>query len=54
MIILQEFDLVFTSPKAKKSTVFVELMFGLPRVYVDLVDLDSLPDEYLFLIDSSN
>lgn len=36
-IILQEFDLLFSSPKAKKSMVFVELMFGLPRVSTDLV-----------------
>ena len=31
--------------------VFVELMSGLPRVSTDLVALDSLPDEPLFLID---
>jgi hypothetical protein len=53
-IILQEFDLLFISPEAKKSMVFAELMFGLPRVSTDPVALDSLPDESLFLIDSSD
>ena len=31
--------------------VFVELMSSLPRVSADLVALDSLPNESLFLID---
>ena len=51
-IILQEFDLLFSSLKAKKSMVFAELMFGLPRVSANPVALDLLPDESLFLIDS--
>ena len=54
MIILQEFDLIFTAPKANKSMVFAELMSGLPQVSTNPVALDSLPDEYLFLIDSSD
>ena len=54
MIILQEFDLLFSSPKAKKSMVFVELMFGLPCVSGDPMALNSLPNESLFLIDSAD
>ena len=53
-IILQEFDLLFSSAKAKIYMVFVELMSGLSRVSIDLVALDSLPDESLFLIDSAD
>ena len=34
--------------------VFAELMSGLPRVFADLVALDSLPDESLFLINSAD
>ena len=48
---LQEFDLLFSSPKAKKSMVFAELISSLPRVSADPVALDSLPDEPLFLIE---
>ena len=33
IVILSEFDLIFTTPKAKKSLVFAELMAGLPRVF---------------------
>jgi hypothetical protein len=54
IVILQEFDLEFTTPKAKKSMVFVELMFGLPRVSADRVILDPLPDDSLLLINSSD
>ena len=52
IVILQEFDLDFTTAKSKKSLVFAELMAGLPRVTEESVALDSLPDEFLFLIDS--
>ena len=30
VVILSEFDLIFSTPKAKKSLVFAELMAGLP------------------------
>lgn len=53
-VILSEFDLIFSTPKAKKSLVFVELMDGLPQVSEPSMDLDSLPDDSLFLIDSSD
>ena len=54
IVILSEFDLVFSTPKAKKSLVFVELMARLPRVSKLQQDLESLPDNSLFLIDSSD
>ena len=54
IVIFSEFDLVFSTPKAKKSLVFTELMAGLPRVFQPEQDLDSLPDDSLFLIDSSD
>lgn len=52
VVILSEFDLVFSTSKAKKSLVFVELMDGLPRVSKTSMALESLPDDSLFLIDS--
>ena len=36
VVILSEFDLIFCTPKAKKSLVFTKLMAGLPRVYEPL------------------
>ena len=36
LVILSEFDLIFSTPKAKKSLVFAELMAGLPRVFQPL------------------
>ena len=54
IVILSEFDLIFNTPKAKKSLVFVELMAGLPRVSQSQQDLESLLDDSLFLIDSSD
>ena len=54
VVILSEFDLVFSTPKAKKSLVFTELMAGLPRVSQSVQDLESLPNDSLFLIDSSD
>ena len=56
VVILSEFDLVFSTPKAKakKSLLFAELMAGLPRVSHPIQDLESLPDDSLFLIDSSD
>ena len=32
VVILSEFDLIFSTPKENKSLVFAELMAGLPRV----------------------
>jgi hypothetical protein len=50
-VILQEFDLKFTTPKEKKSMVFVELMTGFHESL--LIRWSNLfPDKYLFLINS--
>ena len=54
VVILSEFYLVFTTPKAKKSLVFSELMVDLPRVSEVSIALESLLDDFLFLIDSSD
>ena len=54
IVILSEFDLIFSTPKAKKSLVFAKLMAGLPRVSQSQQDLETLPDDSLFLIDSSD
>jgi hypothetical protein len=54
IIILQEFDLEFTKSKAKKSLVFVELICDLPHTDEETEPSDSLPDESLFLISTSD
>jgi hypothetical protein len=54
VVILLEFDLIFSTPKAKKSLVFARLMVGLPRVSELSMALESLPDDSLFLIDLSD
>ena len=54
VVILSEFDLIFSTPKAKKSLVFAKLMVGLPRVFEPSQVLESLPDDSLFLVDSSD
>jgi hypothetical protein len=54
VVILSEFDLIFSTPKAKKFLVFAKLMAGLPRVSQPLQELESLPDDSLFLMDSSD
>jgi hypothetical protein len=54
IVILQEFDLEFAKSKAKKYLVFVELMCDLPHTDEETVPNDSLPDESLFLISTSD
>jgi hypothetical protein len=54
IIILQEFDLEFTKAKAKKSLVFAELICALPHANENIEPRDSLPDESLFFINTSN
>ena len=54
IVILQEFDLEFITAKAKKSLVFVELITNLPQDSHEHTSKESLPDESLFLINSSN
>jgi hypothetical protein len=54
IVILQEFDLEFAKSKAKKSLVFAELICDLPHADEDVEPRDSLPDETLFLISTSD
>ena len=54
VVILSEFDLILSTPKDKKSLVFTELIVGLPRVSEPSQALESLPNDSLFLIDSSD
>jgi hypothetical protein len=54
IVILQEFDLEFTKVKTKKSLVFSELICAFPRADENIEPRDSLPDESLFLISTSD
>jgi hypothetical protein len=54
IVILQEFDLEFTKAKAKKSLVFFKLIYALPCADENIEPRDSLPDESLFLISTSD
>jgi hypothetical protein len=54
IVILQEFDLEFSKSKAKSSLVFAELICDLPHANEDTEPNDSLPDESLFLISTSD
>ena len=54
IVILQEFDLEFTKSTSKKSLVFAELICDLPRTTEDIDPFDSLPDESLFLISTTD
>lgn len=50
IVILQEFDLEFTTAKSKKSLVFVELIFSFPSSSTPSHSEDHILDETLFLI----
>ena len=54
IVILQEFDMEFRSTKVKKSLVFAELLSYLPREREGVSYNETLVDDHLFLIDSSN
>ena len=54
IVILQEFDLDFQFVKSQKSLVFVELISKFPMEETVVVEEDSFPDEYIFLISTSN
>jgi hypothetical protein len=54
IIILQELDLEFAKSKAKKSLVFAELICDLPHTDENTEPNDSLLDESLFLISTSD
>lgn len=50
IVMFQEFDLVFTIAKSKKSLVFAELICSLPSKALSAGVDEQLPDETLFLI----
>ena len=52
--ILQEFDLEFVNSKSKKSLVFTELLCNLPSSSNNETSEETIMDESLFLISSSN
>jgi hypothetical protein len=54
IVILQEFDLEFERAKSKKSLVFAELICDLPSPATESLTEETIPDESLFLINSSD
>ena len=50
IVILQEFNLVFTTTKSKKSLVSIELICSLPSKDLPTDTYEQLPYEALFLI----
>ena len=54
IVILQEFDWEFRSAKVKKSLIFTELLSDLPGNSEEVSYDESLVDDHLFLIDSSD
>lgn len=54
IVILQQFDLVFTAAKAKNSLVFTELLSNLPIIDPNEIVHDPLLDEAVYLIDTSD
>ena len=54
IVILQEFDLEFSKATSKKSLVFAELMCDLPYASMESQPSDSFPDEFLFLISTTD
>ena len=54
IVIPQEFDLEFAKATSNKSLVFVELMCDLPCASIESEPSDSFPDEFLFLISTTD
>ena len=54
IVILPEFDLEFVSAKSKKSLIFAKLISGFPNLDEEEVHEDSLNDEHIFLISTSD
>jgi hypothetical protein len=54
IVILQEFDLEYDHANSKKSLVFAELICDFPHSTTENVEVDSLPDESLFLISTDD
>ena len=54
IVILQKFDLEFSKDTSKKSLVFVEMMCDRPCALMDTEPSDSFPDEFMFLISTTD
>jgi hypothetical protein len=52
IVILQEFDIDFSSTKSKKSLVFIELISNFPQLDEDIFHDYLFMDEHIFLISS--
>ena len=54
IVILQEFDLDFAKATSKKSLVFAKLMCDLPCAAMESEPSYSFPDEFFFLISTTD
>ena len=54
IVILLEFELEFANASSKKSLVFTELMCDLPCAVTDYEPNYLFPDEFMFLISTTN
>ena len=54
IVILQEYDLEFSTPKSKKSLVLTELVMALPSDTTSAPVNTEFPDEHLFYITSDD
>ena len=54
IVILEEFDLEFVSAKSKKSLIFAELISDFSGKVEEEVCEDTLVDEHIFLISTSD
>jgi hypothetical protein len=54
IVILQEFDLDFSSVKSNILQVFVELISEFPQLDEDVIHVNSFVDEHIFLVSSSD
>ena len=54
IVILQQFDLVFTGAKAKNTLLFTELLLDLPIIDPNEIAHEPLLDEAIYLIDTTD
>ena len=54
VVVLQEFDLEFVSPKSTKALALATLMTDLPPLTTSSPPKDDLPDDFLFIISTDD
>ena len=54
VVVLQEFDLEFVSPKSTKALTLATLMTDLPPLTMSSPPKDDLPDDFLFVISTDD